>query len=401
MADLDSYQHGKSGAKSFTEFNENERKKVLVLYTGGTMGMKPGANGSLEPCKGYLTEELKRSPDLFNKEMPLFDIKEYDPLLDSSCMGPTDWIKIAVDIEEAYYEYDGFVVIMGTDTMAYASSALSFMLENLGKTVVFTGSQIPFAEVYNDARRNLIVSLIFSVQEDFPEVCVCFNDKLLRANRSTKVNSVGLAAFDSPNYPALATLGVFFFERKDLARPQPKQAFRVFKKLDASIIVIKLIPGFDDDAINALVEYSKDLKAIVLEMYGAGNGPSGIKSSFLLALERAAQKGIVCVALTQCHQGGVNLDSYSMGAAYKNAGVMGGGDMTTEACTTKLAYLFGKGATHRDITEHNLLMINIRGEVTDEPIHSTKDQYLGSGRKSEKLSLTERLVQTTTPLSKL
>jgi L-asparaginase len=160
-----------------------ERKKVLLLYTGGTMGMVAQKDGSLSPQPGYLTASINELPEMQRPEMPAYTIKEYQPLMDSSCMGPTEWQKIATDIEENYLEYDGFVVIMGTDTMAYASSALSFMLENLGKTVVFTGSQIPFCEVYNDARRNLIVSVIFAVSSEFPEVCLCFNDKLLRANR--------------------------------------------------------------------------------------------------------------------------------------------------------------------------------------------------------------------------
>ncbi len=167
--------------------------------------------------------------------MPYFAIKEYDPLLDSSCMGPGDWVKIASDIEENYLAYDGFVVIMGTDTMAYASSALSFMLENLGKTVVFTGSQIPFCEVYNDARRNLIVSIIFATTSEFPEVCICFNDKLLRANRAIKINSVGLDAFDSPNFPPLATLGAFVQDRKELALPPPRAPLRVHKKFESKV----------------------------------------------------------------------------------------------------------------------------------------------------------------------
>ena len=203
------------------------KKKVLILYTGGTMGMRLQEDGTLAPERGYLTARIREMPETSRAEMPDFIIKEYLPLLDSSLMGPCDWIKIATDIEENYLKYDGFVVIMGTDTMAYCSSALSFMLENLGKPVIFTGSQIPFCEVYNDARRNLIVSIIFAVSSEFPEVCILFNDKLLRANRSVKVNSVALDAYTSPNFPPLASLGAFINERKDLALPQPKAAFKV------------------------------------------------------------------------------------------------------------------------------------------------------------------------------
>jgi len=347
------------------------RKRVLILYTGGTMGMRAREDGSLAPEAGFLTAEINKAPEMHRPEMPSFTIKEYDPLLDSSCMGPADWSKIANDIGSSYLEYDGFVVIMGTDTMAYAASAMSFMLENLGKTVVFTGSQIPFCEVYNDARRNLIVSIIFAMTDDFPEVCICFNDRLLRGNRTKKVNSVGLNAFDSPNFPPLATLGAFISERKELALPQPRGPFRVHSHLEAKVIVLKLVPGFDDECIHALVEHTKQLKAIVLEMYGTGNGPvhQG-KGTLVDAIEKAKAKNIVVVAVSQCVQGGVSLDVYSMGIEFKKAGVVSGGDLTTEACTTKLAYLFGRGADHTSIPL--LLTQNLRGEITQSPAENFK-----------------------------
>jgi L-asparaginase len=336
-------------------------KNVLIIYTGGTMGMRPGADGSLAPSAGYLTERIKEMPEMSQADMPGYHIIEYDPLIDSSCMGPSHWMKIASDIEHHYDAYDGFVVIMGTDTMAYASSALSFMMENLGKTVVFTGSQIPFFEVYNDARRNFLVSTIFASTRDFPEVCVCFNDKILRANRTVKVNSVSLDAFDSPNFPPLATLGSNIVENKHLFLPKPTEPLKVHKSLDAHVVVLKLVPGFDDECVHALVEYSKTLKAIVLELYGTGNGPSN-KQSLLDAIKAARAKGIVVVAVSQCMKGGVSLETYSMGREFQNAGIIAGGDMTTEACTTKLAYLIGcydsKEAVEKLIAE------NIRGEIT-------------------------------------
>jgi L-asparaginase len=352
------------GQKKVSEMLGVHRKKVLMLYTGGTMGMVIQRDGSLSPQPGYLTASINELPEMQRPEMPIYDIKEYDPLMDSSCMGPNEWQKIATDIEENYLEYDGFVVIMGTDTMAYASSALSFMLENLGKTVVFTGSQIPFCEVYNDARRNLIVSVIFAVSSEFPEVCICFNDKLLRANRSVKVNSTGLNAFDSPNFPPLATLGAFINESRELALPQPRGPFRVHKKLEAKVIVIKLVPGFDDDCIMALVEHAKDLKALVLELYGTGNGPSKKGGGLMEAIRIARDKGILVVAVSQCLQGGVSLDTYSMGREFKDYGVVSGGDMTTEACTTKLAYLFAR-LDGDPLLVAETLQQNLRGEISD------------------------------------
>jgi L-asparaginase len=342
------------------EYVSMNKKRVLLLYTGGTMGMVHKDDGSLAPEAGYLTSCIKELPEMKSPEMPHYDIKEYNPLLDSSCMGPTEWQLIASDIEENYLNYDGFVVIMGTDTMAYAASAMSFMLENLGKPVVFTGSQIPFCEVYNDARRNLIVSVIFAVTSEFPEVCICFNDKLLRGNRSMKIDSVGLNAFDSLNFPPRATLGAFINENRSLALPQPRGPLRVHKMLEAKVLVIRLVPGFDDECIMALVTHSKHLKALVVEMYGTGNGPP--KSALLDAIRLAKQKGIVIVAVTQCLHGGVSLDTYSMGKEFREAGVVSGGDMTTEACTTKLAYLFGR--LNDPLLVARMIGEDLRGELS-------------------------------------
>lgn len=209
-------------------------QNVLILYTGGTMGMRVNAEGALAPERGYLTEKILSMEELrTNSGMPRCHIKEYSPLIDSADMGHDEWCLVAQDIADNYYRFDGFVVICGTDTMSYASTALSFMLENLGKTVVFTGSQIPFCEVYNDARRNLIASLIFAANSDFSEVTLFFDRLLLRANRSKKGNAFGLDAFDSPNFPPLARLGVNVESRRDLGIRAPTGALRLHKQVRA------------------------------------------------------------------------------------------------------------------------------------------------------------------------
>lgn len=262
-------------------------KKILVIYTGGTMGMKYQIVDNIEtlaPERGYLTAKINELPEVGREDMPHFKVLEYEPLLDSSCMGPENWIQIANDIESNYLLYDGFVVIMGTDTMAYASSALSFMLENLGKSVVFTGSQIPFCDIYTDARRNLLVSMIIAASSDIPEVCLCFNDKVLRANRAVKVDSHGLDAFISPNFPQLATLGASIQFSRELLLTPPRSSFRTHKTLEANVIVLKLVPGFDDEAIESLIKHSNSLKAIVLELYGTGTVSHTTSQSYDAAL---------------------------------------------------------------------------------------------------------------------
>jgi L-asparaginase len=292
--------------------DENNPRRVLIIYTGGTIGMKPLDDGSLAPSQGYLTEVLRTMPELTRPGMPQHDVIEYDPLLDSSSMGPVDWRKIACDIETAESTYDGFVVCMGTDTMCYCASALSFMLENLHKPVILTGSLVPHFEIHTDARRNLLCSIVFSANCEIPEVCICFDDKLLRGNRCTKVSSNGFNAFDTPNYPPLAIVGARIYYRHHLTLPMPAQRLRVHKNLECSISVIRLVPGFDDACLFAMARHTPGLKAIVLELYGTGNGPSS-KTSLLVAIAEAHKQNILVAAITQCYKGGVSLSSYALG----------------------------------------------------------------------------------------
>ncbi len=216
---------------------------------------------------------------------------------------------LANDIKENYYHFDGFVVAMGTDTMAYAATALSFMLENLGKPVIFTGSQIPLSQPYNDARRNLIMSLIFASRDTIPEVCIFFHDRLLRACRATKVNTHRLDAFDSPNLDALATIGLTINENEHLSLPRARGALRIHTRMDTRLLTLRLVPGFDDEVISHLIATSTEsdaLKVLVLQLYGTGNAPS-VKKSFVQMIGDAVDKGVMVVANTQCHTGSVLL----------------------------------------------------------------------------------------------
>mmetsp|Transcript_12027 Transcript_12027/g.15559 ORF Transcript_12027/g.15559 Transcript_12027/m.15559 type:complete len:362 (+) Transcript_12027:128-1213(+) len=343
-------------------------KKLLVIYVGGTLGMKPDSKGSLAPVPGYFTEVVENMEELSDPQMPNFSVMEFDPILDSSCMGPSDWVNIATEIEKNYYDFDGFLVAMGTDTMAYTASALSFMLQNLGKPVIVTGSQIPFSQAYNDARRNLIVSMIFASLEELHEVCVFFSDRLLRGCRASKVNSFGLEAFDSPNFPPLATVGVNIQERKDLLLPPPRNTLRVHKNMDANVVVIKLVPGFNDEALLSMVNGCSHLKAVVLEMYGTGNMPSK-KAAFLEFIEAAERHNVLIVAATQCRKGSAVLDLYAVGAELIRHGVVPAGDMTIEAVATKLAYLFGRGMTQEMVRSR--LARSLRGEISPRETYTT------------------------------
>ena len=319
--------------------------------------------GSLACERGYLTDRIMKMEEMQAPRMPRCHIKEYQPLIDSSEMGHDQWCLIANDILTHYYDFDGFVVIMGTDTMAYAATAMSFMLENLGKTVVFTGSQIPFCEVYNDARRNLIASTIFAANSDFSEVTLFFNDKLLRGNRSKKVNGFGLDAFDSPNFPPLARLGVNVESRKDLAIRAPSAAFKVFLNMNTGVVCMRLIPGYVDEPLMTMVEHSKTLKAVILEMYGTGNAPSQ-KPDFFKMLKRCQEKGILVVATTQCEKGSVMFGKYAVASELVKVGVISAGDMTTEAASAKLSYLLARvGDQKGKVAE--LFEENLRGEVSD------------------------------------
>ncbi|CAM9894662.1 unnamed protein product [Ectocarpus sp. 8 AP-2014] len=334
---------------------------------------KEDKSGGLAPVPGYFTSQMLTMEELVSADdMPFFDIVEYaDPLLDSSCFQPSDWARIAIDIGRAYHCYDGFVVCMGTDTMAYAASALSFMLENLGKTrVLRVGCRCSFSTIINE--KGVTMAMMIAGSQKIPEVCLFFSNKLLRANRAVKVDSLALTAYDSPNFPHLGDLGVKMRYRRDVALPPPRGPFRVHTNMDSRVVVIKLIPGFDDHALLALVEHCTALRAVVLELYGTGNSPSR-REDFVQFIKMAKAKGILVMAVTQCLRGGVSLGAYAVGVALEANGVVSGGDMTTEAVVTKLGYLFGLTNDMQAI--RRLMTRNLRGELS--PSNSFRHPLIG------------------------
>lgn len=356
--------------------------RVLILYTGGTMGMQKQPNGSLGPVPGALAERLRHLDELqaVDAEVPQCWLEEFSPLLDSADICPTDWSGLAEKIERNYYEYDGFVIVHGTDTMAYTASALSFMLENLGKPVVLTGAQLPIFEPISDARRNLVGAILMAGCTDrLHEVVIYFDDQLLRGNRSIKIDATAMGAFASPNFPQLATLGVRLTVRSDLLRPPPRGRFRIHRNLQPRILVVRLVPGFDD----VVFEHCGSLKGLVLLLYGCGNAPARRKV-FLEQIKRLVDSGVIVVACSQCPWGAVSLGSYAVGKELQDRGVVSAGDMTTEATCTKLAYLLARDLTAEQVKAG--MALDLRGEITVTD-SATDTLQRGSSRVKELRSL--------------
>ncbi|HUP45867.1 MAG TPA: asparaginase [Thermoanaerobaculia bacterium] len=335
------------------------RKRVYIAHTGGTIGMVPGRAG-YRPARGSLQKQMDAMPELSHPSMPSYTIHDYEPLLDSSNMTPVEWVKIANDIADHYRQYDGFVVLHGTDTMAYTASALPFMLQGLGKPVILTGSQIPLCEIRNDARENLITSLMLAASYDIPEVCLYFGGKLLRGCRSTKVSADGFAAFDSPNHPPLGTVGIEIEIHWDLIRRDKRRRKLQVHELAAPVVAaLRLFPGISSELVSNMLR--PPLRGLVLEAYGVGNGPDQDRR-FIAALEEATARGVVIVDCTQCLEGTVNLHEYATGSALARAGVISGFDMTAEAALAKLFYLFSQGFSPRRVSME--MQRDLRGEVT-------------------------------------
>jgi L-asparaginase len=336
------------------------KKPVCILYTGGTIGMKPTPQG-YAPEPGYLGRVMASMPDFSSPEMPRYVIHEYAPLLDSSNMGPRHWQAISMDIAEKYDDYDGFVIIHGTDTMAYTASALPFMLEGLAKPVVLTGSQIPLCRVRSDGRENLVTSLMVVSGVCIPEVCLCFGNRLLRGCRATKVDAAGFQAFDSPNYHDLGHIGVTIRPHHEHILPAgPAGGLTVHPLSDARVGALRLFPGISAELVANVLR--SPLQGLVLETYGMGNGPSE-NTDLMDVLTEACRRGVVIVNCTQCLRGTVNQGGYQAGSALARAGVVSGADMTPEAALTKMIYLFSLGLEPDDIRER--MPKNLRGELAE------------------------------------
>ena len=335
------------------------KKRIYVAYTGGTIGMMQSTQGFV-PAKGHLTESINALPEFHRSEMPDFTISEYQPLIDSSNMTPSDWQRIADDIKANYDDYDGFVVLHGTDTMAYTSSALSFMFENLSKPVIVTGSQIPFSQLRSDGQVNVLNSLYIAANYPISEVGLFFNNKLYRGNRCIKAYADGFNAFDSPNMPVLLEAGINIqLVAGKIAEPVANvEPLQLSKITPQPVGVVHLYPGISSAVIENAIQ--QPVKALILRSYGVGNAPQD--KALLSCLRKAKEQGIVVVNCSQCIKGTVNMSGYATGNALSEVGVISGHDMTLEATLTKLHYLLSKNLSYQEMCEK--MQHSLRGELS-------------------------------------
>ena len=337
---------------------------VLLIYTGGTIGMiENPETGALE---NFSMEQLQKYiPELHNFGFCI-DTYQFDPPMDSSDMDPEAWKRLVSIISEHYDQYTGFVILHGTDTMAYTASALSFMLENLSKPVILTGSQLPIGVLRTDGKENLLTSIEIAAachsngRPVVPEVCIFFENHLMRGNRTTKMNAENFNAFRSFNYPNLASAGIHIkYNNVQIHTHAGADTLKPHYLLDTNIGILKLFPGIQENVVTALLA-TQGLKAVVLETYGSGNAPS--KEWFLRHLHDACERGIVIVNVTQCHAGMVEMARYETGYRLMQAGVVSGYDSTTESAVTKLMFLLGHNYPPEEV--RRLMTVSLAGEIT-------------------------------------
>ena len=340
---------------------ETKKDKVLLIYTGGTIGMVQDETGALQP---FAMERIYDALPLLHRTDYLIDSCQLDPIIDSSNMTPEFWVDIANIIEKKYNDYIGFVVLHGTDTMAYTASALSFMFKNLSKPIVLTGSQLPLGMLRSDGRENIICALEIAAGREvvIPEVTIFFENHLYRGNRSTKVSAENFNAFESFNYPSLAKAGIKISYKEHLFLPMPTNKLVVRKLFDRRIAVLKLFPGITPAVVEATVRIP-DLQGLVIETFGSGNAPT--EAWFINALQEALDRGVIVLNVTQCKAGAVQMRQYQASCDMDRIGVIGGNDITIEAAVTKMMYLLGNFPDDKNKVRERLSQ-NLRGEISTE-----------------------------------
>ncbi len=324
------------------------KSKVLIIHTGGTIGMHPSDQGYV-PVAGFdelLQQKLSKQAQ---QNLPHFEILEFAQLIDSSNIQPSDWTRLGRTLMAHYDDYHGFVVLHGTDTMAYTASALSFILQGLDKPVILTGSQIPLIEPRNDALDNLVTALILAGNYPVPEVCIYFNGRLLRGNRACKLRATGFDAFDTPNCPWLGQAGIHIELQEHLLLERGAPNFTAPDFDPGAVSLLHLYPGMPGRIAAQLLE-DHQLKGLLIRSFGVGNPPDGNRE-LMAALKQASLRGQVVINLTQCLQGKVSQGAYATGAKLNDIGVVPGSDLTVEAAFTKLHFLIASGHTPQRVRE--------------------------------------------------